>query len=220
MKNVMRSLLAVAAVTIAGAGSAQAGFINGGFETGNFTGWNVTGGGLANVVTSTSKLGESGTWTPAGGTYFASLQSGLGAGVYTLISQTFTAGAGAKLSFDIFFDAGDYLPFNDNGYAKLINADTNAVVATLYSKDVAAVGDYGSTGWDAVNHTIAASGNYKLEFGITNIGDNGLASGLGVDNVELLEEVPAPPAVVLGVIGVASLLGVGRFRRKPTAAVA
>lgn len=37
----------------------------------------------------------------------------------------------------------------------------------------------------------------------------------------LVEEVPAPPAVVLGVIGIASLLGVGRFaRRKPTPAVA
>jgi hypothetical protein len=215
--NLRRAIVALLAVVAVGAGasSAKAGFINGGFESGDFTGWTVSSS-LATVTTSEAKLGETGTWSAYEGNYFASVFTGGGNGVFTLLSQTFTAGIGDQLSFAIFFDAGDYLPFNDNGYARLIDANTNATVATLYSKDVAAVGDNGSSGWDLINYTFTGSGTFKMEFGVANFGDNMLPSALGVDAVSLQspQAVPAPPAAILFALGAVGLAGGRALRRR------
>jgi hypothetical protein len=219
IRSRMLGLAVAAIVTFAAANPAQAAFVNGGFETGDFTGWTTSSGTLANVVTTAPGFSVP-DWNPTEGTYFAYLQAGGGTGVYTLLSQTFAALAGDVLSFDIFFDAADYIPFNDNGYANLIDADTSTVVATLYYQDVASVGDFGADGWTSVSHVIAADGNYKLEFGVTNIGDNNLSSALGVDNVALNAEmnvIPAPAGAVLFGLGLLSMGGARLIRRKQVA---
>jgi hypothetical protein len=206
---------AAAVAVAAGATPARAGFINGGFETGDFTGWTVNIPALASVESNVAKIAESGSYSATEGTNFAYLNTGGGVGVYTIISQSFSVNAGTQLDFDVFFDAGDYLPFNDNGYANLVDANTNAVVATLWTSSVAAVGDYGSTPWTHVTTNVAAAGTYKLELGVTNVGDNILTSAIGVDNVN---SVPAPAGALLFGVGLVSLGGFRAVRRKKVAA--
>jgi hypothetical protein len=201
------------------AGQARAAIINGGFEAG-LAGWTESQPALSSAVGSAAHLqcaaalgcvADPGTFQETEGANFGYLLSGAGAGVYTLVSQAFNAVAGSALQFNIFFDAGDYVPFNDNGYAKLYNADTNALIATLYNKTIGVnVASGGFSDWELISHTFAATGNYKIEFGVNNGLDNALASAVGVDAVT---QTPEPASMILlgsGLLGLASR----RLRRK------
>jgi hypothetical protein len=176
---------------------------NGGFETGDLTSW--AGTGNVTVQTSQAHLDnplssgtDVGTWTPTEGTYFAYLLSGSGQGVYTLLSQSFAATAGDVLSFDTFFDAGDYLPFNDDGYVNLIDT-VNSITIPLYAHSVATVGNGGFDGWTNVTFPITLTSTYLIEAGVRNIADNGLESAVGLDNVQLNATGAVPEAASLAV---------------------
>jgi hypothetical protein len=174
----------VMAVALFAAGSqSQAGFVNGGFETGNLTGWTATSN--VSVVTTTPHVGDSGTWTPTEGNYFARLQAGLGAGVYTMLSQSFTANVGDTLKFDVYFDGNDSGTFNDDGYVLI--RDPSVV---LYAKSVSPTIGFGFDGWTSISFTFLSANTYVLEAGVRNVGDNLLSSELGLDNVRL----GCPPA--------------------------
>ena len=119
--------------------------------------------------------------------------------MYTTLSQTFTASAGNELTFDTFFDAGDFLPNNDSGYVRVVNvADESAVV--LYAKSVADVGNFGGDGWRSLSYVIPLDGTYRLEAGVTEGVDFQNHSAMGLDNVVL---VPEPTSIAM--LGVALL---------------
>lgn len=184
------------------AASARGQIVNGGFETGDLSGWTASSfrvfavGGAPNQGIPGPGDPPFG-WAPSQGSTFAWLLSGESPGVYTTLSQTFGATAGDVLSFDTYFDAGDFLPYNDNGYVRLVNLGDNSSVA-LYAKSVADVGDFGGDGWRSLSHVISADGTYTLEAGVTEGLDFQHHSALGLDNVAL---VPEPASLVLCLVG-------------------
>ncbi len=212
MLRSLRRLTTGAAVALAvvAVAPADAGIVNGSFETGNFTGWTVVQPTFASVSTSElKKLDPSAvipssppTWTPTHGDHFAYLKAGADVGRYTLLSQAFNANVGDHVSFDIFFDAGDYLPFNDNGFANILNVGT-LDLDNLYMKDISQVGSYGEDGWQHLDYLVREAGQYVLLFGVNNDGDNKLPSFLGVDNVYVGgpggngDPVPEPTALLV-----------------------
>ncbi len=211
---------ALAAVVGGGliAGNASAAIVNGGFETGDLTGWTST----ANVsaVNSAASLGWVGNdpavWNPTEGQYFGYLTTGLGEGIYTIASQAFSVVANDILTLDVFFDAGDELPLDDNGFVKLLDMNT-FTFTTLYSESVGSVGDYSSDGWTSLSHTFASGGTYQIIIGVENIGDNFFTSAVGVDDVAI-NAVPVPAAIWLFGSALAGMGTIGGWRRRASVA--
>jgi len=186
--------------------SAKAQVVNGSFETGDFTGWTLNNGLGAVVTTADSK-------NPTDGVFFAHLDAGNGAYVYTTLSQTFNATAGDIISGDAYFQANDYIPYNDDAYVQILQGNV-----VLFSSDVAAVGDFGNTPWTAFSYQFAAGGSYTIEAGVRNVLDNGLSSSMGLDNVRISSSSVTPEGSSLAMFALGGLplaVGFGRkFRRK------
>lgn len=77
----------------------------------------------------------------------------------------------------------------------------------------------GYTGWVQANYSILASGNYVLEFGVTNWSDTYYDSGLAFSGATISgnplntnSEVPVPAALWLFVSGLTGLAGLGRIK--------
>lgn len=191
---------------------------NGGFETGDITGWtNVKPSGATTTVVSSHNEQSSGTgpvtYSPTEGDYFALLKTD-GPGSLNQLYQSFTAGTGDILSFDIFFDADDYIPYNDYGKAYVLDSSNNKVGGgDLFYSDIASVGDYGETPWTPVSLTFTKSDTYTLYVEITNGKDSVLDSYVGVDNVQQ-QSVPVPATLCLMSFGVLGLLGFGLRKRR------
>jgi len=143
---------------------------NGSFETGDFSGWNVTpsAGGGASVVNDSSFATDR--------DYYASLQAN------ALVSRDKTWSAGEQVTFDWYFNAEDYLPYNDWSVFQVKDGGGN-IVDTITLADVAQVGNYGDSGWKNHTYTFASNGTGSIEFGVFNNGDTVLDSQLYVDNV-------------------------------------
>ena len=185
---------------------AQASIINGSFETGDLTGWTANPTGRVSVVSSYQSYSPS-PFTPVDGNYFAIVTARAGEGVYTTLSQSFSAAAGDTLSGWVFFQANDYLPYNDDAFVRIVQGNQ-----ILFSSDVSQVGDYGFTPWTFFSYTFSSSGTYTLEVGVRNVGDNAYDSELGLDGVSLTsdaENLPEPSS--LAVFSLAITAGAGYF---------
>jgi hypothetical protein len=156
---------------------------NGDFETGDLSDWS------ANTPFS-SVTDNYGGYTAQHGDYFAYVDAGLGMDVFSTLSQTFSLQAGQTLSGFAGFKANDYLPFNDSGYLAINGSH-------LLDWSVGSVGDYGSSGWTGFSFTAETAGDYTLELGVANHGDNSVPSTAVLDNVSLS---PVPEAATWGMM--------------------
>jgi PEP-CTERM motif len=207
-------VMAALVLLLASGGRTNAGpIVNGGFESG-LTAWTANPGSLVSAVTSYQTYGPN--FLPVQGQYFALLTAGAGPNTYTTLSQGFTANAGDVISGYAFFQANDYIPYNDDGYVKIIE---NGV--TLFQSNVSAVGDYGNTPWTAFSYTFNGAGSYTIEAGVRNDIDNNLSSALGLDAVAIngngTVTSPEPASMTLLVAGIAGMAGYGWRRRKQAA---
>jgi hypothetical protein len=198
----------LAALTLLSPQSAgAAGPQNGGFETGSLTHWTATlAGGSASAVSSHDAVSGP-TYHPVEGDFFALLEAG-NVNIYQTISQRFVAGAGDILSGWAFFDAGDYSPYDDSGYVRIVETG-----ATLFEKKVADVGDYGQTPWTYWTYTFGSSGTFTLEAGVRNHQDSSFNSYVGVDDVRLDTVAQTPEPASLAILG-SGILGACLRRRR------
>lgn len=127
---------------------------------------------------------------------FVNLGAGaLGAGAKSgsAVKQTFTAVAGDKVSFSTDFltnegrnaDLAFYtlqLGASTATETVLATAGVTPTVATSIADDVSS--DFNKeTGYTTTTITLAAGGTYTLAFGVLNIGDTNVTSGLLIDNL-------------------------------------
>jgi hypothetical protein len=198
---------------------AQAAVTNGSFETGDLTGWSATipTGASIDIVTSHSDPGGTGvtSWAPTDGTYFALLKTD-GPGSLTQLYQSYSMTPGNPLTFDYFWDARDFKPFDDTASLTIYSGVGLAgpLVSTLTLGSVNTdPQDYWGNPWQTASLYLASAGTYTVVFEVRNSLDGIKDSYLGIDNVFLLQTVPAPNAILLGGIGVGL---VGWLRRRRT----
>jgi hypothetical protein len=148
-------------------------------ETGDLSLWNVTvpWGGLAEVSSAhSSYIGT--LYEPVIGSEFIRMKTD-GPGSFTTATRSFFGKAGEKISGWAFFDAQDYLPFNDSSEVTISMGGT--LMDTLFSASVSSVGNYGETPWTYWEYTFPSDGIYTLEAKISNVGDSVLDSYMGLD---------------------------------------
>lgn len=183
---------------------------NGSFETGDFRDWNTIG----DTSIETNDLGifpTDGThqalitngFSDAGGSVedldleeFLDLASGSLDGLVggnategSAIKQTFTVEAGDVVSFDWNFLTNEFTPnqtFNDTAFLSVSGftfelADTEANVVDAL--DVDQFNEQTDT--QTLTFSIAAAGTYTIGFGVVDVGDEIVDSGLAIDNVAI-----------------------------------
>lgn len=204
MKKFAYTLAATAAIAVATPAIAASPLTNPGFETGDTSGWVTNPSDLVSVVSNFNG------YNPYQGDYFAVLSSGAGANLSTVASQLFNMTAGQTFYVATAFLGGDYLPYNDSGAVGVLNfvTSTNTV---LFSKDIATVGNYGSTPWKVVSFTAPNTGSYYLSANVKNVGDNSLNSYLLLDSAS---GVPEASTWAMMILGLGAVGGILRRRRQ------
>jgi hypothetical protein len=172
---------------------------NGDFESGDLSDWsaNTPFGGVSNNY---------GGYTAQHGDYFAYLDGGIGMDVFSTLSQTFTLQAGQTLTGFAGFKANDYLPFDDSGYLAINGSH-------LLDWSIGSVGDFGSSGWISFSYTAETAGDYTLELGVANHGDNGFPSTAVLDQVSL-SAAPEPASWAMMLAGFGLVGGAMRARSR------
>lgn len=177
----------IAAVLALAANSAFAGTVTNGDFSNGLNGWSTNG--LSSVSGNT-----------------AVLETGLGAGSYTLLSQMLTLSAGDILTGTAQFYAGDYMPYNDNAFVSINGMN-------LFYSDVNNVGQNNYSALTNFSFTATTAGNYLLSAGVANAIDNVGQSRLYVSNFSV-KEVPEPASLALFGLGLA---GFAAARRRKSA---
>jgi hypothetical protein len=250
----VKKIYAIAALAISGAGVtslANAALLsNGGFESG-LSEWLVGESGSVFVLPSTPEIVSPfgppvtpGTILPTEGGSFAYMlsrgRSDTSSGTLgvTSLSHGVNLAAGDVLSFDVFFDAGDYTPpgndlatasiiffgpitCSNNNYGPIsIPCPTGSGFhsVSLWQMAVDDVGSYGASGWTHVALTIPGAISGALDFTIGNVADGNNPSALAIDNVGINmpppNPVPLPAAAYLLIAGLGGLVPFSRRRRK------
>jgi hypothetical protein len=158
-------------------------------------------------------------WLPQEGNYFASLWTDDGFfSVTSTLSQTFDVeSAGDTLSFEAFFDNGEWFEYGASDTAKAELFDSGGgLVRTFFQYDTVGMYDIAMNDvdipWTEYSYEFMAAGDdYTLMFTVSGDALGGFESILGVDNVNIVP-IPAPAALLLGSIGM-GLVGLLRRRR-------
>jgi hypothetical protein len=198
----MNKMLLAAALSVAAISAPALAVVNAGFETGDLSGWTAVGG--ASAVTSHSAGNSSNTWAPVEGNFFARLTAGLGTGVYSTLTQTFSLAANQTISGYVGYQAEDYQPFTDDAFLTIGST-------VLFTASTFTVGDFGSSGWQAWSFTAPTAGSYTLQLGVRNTSDNVNTPSAMLDGVSTAV-VPEPQTWALMIIGF-GLVGVASRRR-------
>jgi hypothetical protein len=206
--------------------AARSNIINGGFETTGLTPWTASGEVYVRdwEMSRDFLLPIAPDWTAREGNYFASLWTDDGPfSVTSTLSQTFDVEfVGDTLSFEAFFDNGEWFEYgaSDTAKAELFDSD-GGLVHTFFQYDTASMFDLADPAfpddvdipWTEYSYEFMAAGDdYTLIFTVSgNPLLGGFESILGVDNVNVVP-IPAPAAILLGTIGM-GLVGLLRRRR-------
>lgn len=205
--------------------------VNGDFETGNLSAWSTTG----NATVQDQSFGT----LPASGSFQAllsndgstqsasSLESflGLTSGSIALtgsgipiegsaFKQTIVANAGDVLTFQWNFLTNELTPPTSNDFAfftignsiRELADTTTSLFATSPS-----ISFNDETGYRTFSMTVTNSGTFTLGFGVVDVSDRSIASGLLIDNATLVP-VPEPSSVGSAFVGIAILFA--RLRRR------
>ena len=178
-----------------------------GFESGTFSGFSTLGNtdietasfgvfpteGNFQALLSTSGFGAS----EADIEDFLSLSSGsldaLGNGNATAGSairlDSITVEAGEILSFDWNFLTDEFTPtfFNDFGFVVIGEASTLANTNDIFTLSPSSFNE--ETGYQQFEFTFDTAGTYDIGFGVIDVGDTVVDSGLLVDNIRLFSEI-------------------------------
>ena len=95
-----------------------------------------------------------------------------------------TVGKNDIISGHVFFKANDYMPFNDIGLVQIYDGSFNYITSPWWA-NVAAVGNYGTTGWQYWEFQAPSAGTYQINPGVANRLDGALSSQIGVDNFQV-----------------------------------
>jgi hypothetical protein len=177
----MRKTLACVVALVAAAAANAAPIQNGDFNNG-LSGWFTYPGGNAGTTSANLGPGPSPSGNPYGYAFGGAVDT------YQYLYTNFTANAGQWLSFDWFFSAGDYSPFNDDGFIALYDY-TTGTFTYLDTASVSTVGDFGNTGWKHFNVFLPSTGTYQIQSAVTNRLDGSFASYVGLDGVRNPEPV-------------------------------
>ena len=189
-------LIGIAGLIIGISGIASA--TNEGFETGDLTGWSFSGSAGVTI--------SSGGYSPVEGSYFGYV------GGTSSLTQSFNINSGQTISGSAGFKAEDYWPYNDTARVDIL--DSNNSVVNLWYRDVASVGNYGTSGWGTWNWTANTTGTYTLKLSVANVGDQSLPSYAYLDGISSgTNAVPEPMSLSLLGIGLLGAMGAG-FRKK------
>jgi hypothetical protein len=205
--------LVVAVFVVAGAlapsDAVAAPITNGSFESG-VSAWTtiVPPGAAATAVG--SHAGDYTTYLPMHGGQFAVIETGA-ANTYSKIYQQFSIIAGGQLGGFAAFDAGDYMPYDDNAQVQVLDS-TGGLLATLFEASVETVGDYVDGPWTPFLWEAPYTGVFTLNAQVANLTDSQNDSYLLLDGIYGSNPVPFPPSLVLVVAGIAGAAILGRKR--------
>lgn len=223
----------VLALSLAGlfafGGSSRAAFINGNFETGDFTGWTTTGvtavlGNFAGIDPFEGSF-QGGAQTN-GGVAVGALEAffGLAAGDIDSVLTTGTATVGAGFQQTITVQTGDLLRFNWNFTTSegpndptfndgsfVVISNTADLLADTFFVPLNPGGLNLETGYQEFQFIFPFEGTYNVGVGTVNVGDASFNSVILADNFSI--STPAPPALLLGLVGVPALAVIRRRRK-------
>ena len=203
MRKTLTTLIAASAACLATAPAQAATVINGSFDGCTTTGY--TASGITGASSAISGFAAQGAGC------FGYVQTGAGMDVYSTLSQLIALAAGETLTGMVGYsteEATNNNGFNDDGYLNI--GGVNVFTANTSNGP--------STGWQNFSFVAPTSGNYLLEIGVRNIGDNIVPSYVAVDNISTLAGAVPEPSLWLAMILGFGLIG-GILRRRQASGI-
>ena len=99
------------------------------------------------------------------------------------IKGTMNLNEGDTVSFRWFYDAADYVPYDD--FAAFSVSYQNGESSLIELADTSDVGNYGESGWQTFEYTATDSGEVTLGFTVMNVGDTAMDSEFYVGSVSV-----------------------------------
>jgi len=124
--------------------------------------------------------------------------------------------AGDILSSDWNFVTNEVTPtsFNDFSFWSLVASNNGQVLANTFSTFVLSPTVFNEqTGFQATSFVLTSSGTFTLGFGVMDVNDEIVGSGLLIDSVKITSTVPEPASLALLGLGLAGL-GFTRQRKR------